>query len=804
MKSLILVFVQILFVHLCCAQKLQPRFLQDLPDSVTFHETVWADADNDGLLDVIAFAESTSDETICYLFRNDSFQGLVFAGHQQTRTSNAGWLITDVDGDNLIDILVSGAVQGRPVTSQFLNQGDFTFEKTQVLDAAGKVIRMADLNADGSREIILSGESDGSPFLRLYQLSGDVWKSVHDSIAVAAESIEVFDMDGDGRNDILLSGTDDSAAKVTRAYLHAGGFYFIPMNVSPAVAGRSAVADLNHDGNLDVLLSGKDNAGQNRLVALFNSGPGGFVSADTLRAVDDAVIFAGDLDSDGQCNINVFGVVQAGDTVNFTAGTPEIVIPHRAVVSQSWGDGERDGDLDLLQLRKTETGYHLYVLENTTTSINQAPQAPTLPVIAQIFNRLFISWVKPVDDRTPVQSVTYDVFIQTTGRSLMPADFDVLTGRRLNVSQGNNGTANYLLVKANNSDVFAGIQAVDNAFHAGPGSICEGSGAGSGLCREMATSNLGLCKNERVALRESPGTQWFSFKHGFLADTTELVFDFHEPDTIFSLARQPHCAMISVYVLEAAENVSKVTESAAYVCENEVLRLGVEPDWTNVEWSSVTSGILSAEDSIIYPVTAPDTIKVRVSDDNGCVIQRNIAANISKPVIKTPHDAYQILKGESVRLTVTGGTSYQWSPVAGLDDPASSNPIASPRTTTEYSVTAKDSLGCVASLPILVMVEETAFIPNLFTPNSDGKNDELKIYGLREANGFSFTIYNREGSEVYNSQNISEVVNQGWNGRTGGTDQPSGVYYWSVAGETTTGKELQLNGKRSGSIVLLR
>ena len=804
MKRLVFVFVQILFVHLCYAQQLDPKFLHDLPDSVTFYETAWVDADNDGLLDIIAFAESTSGEMLSYLFRNDSFQGFVFAGHFQTHTSHAAWLITDVDGDNLMDILVSGYVHGRAVTSQFVNQGNFVFKGIQALDAAGKLIRMADLNADGSREIILSGGSGGSSFLRLYQLHGHVWKNVHDSIRVAAESIEVFDMDADGRNDILLSGTDDTDAKVTRAYLHESGFYFIPGNVSPAVAGISTVADLNHDGKLDVLLSGKDNMEQDRLMMLLHTGPGTFAAADTLRAVDDAVIFAGDLDSDGRCNINIFGVVQTGDTVNFTAGTSEIVIPHRGVISQAWGDGERDGDLDLLQLRKTQTGYHIYVFENTTTSINQAPQAPTLPVIAQIFNRLFVAWVKPTDDRTPLQSLTYDVFIQTAGRSLMTADFDVLTGRRLNVSQGNNGTANYLLLKADNSDVFAGIQAVDNAFHAGPGSICEGSGEGAGLCRDMTTSNLRLCENERVTLRESPGTQWFSFKHGFLADTADLVFDFHEPDTIFSLARQGQCALISVYLLDAAENVGKVTEVAEYVCENEVLRLGVEPDWTHVEWSSVTSGILSAEDTLIHTVTAADTIKVKVSNDNGCTIQRNIALHISKPVINTSHAAYQILKGESVQLSVTGGTGYQWSPGAGLDDPASSNPVASPRTTTEYSVTAKDSLGCVASMRILVMVEETAFIPNLFTPNSDGKNDELKIYGLSEANGFSFTIYNRQGSEVYNSQNISEVVNHGWNGTTGGADQPSGVYYWNVAGETAMGQELRLNGKRSGSIVLLR
>jgi gliding motility-associated-like protein len=101
-------------------------------------------------------------------------------------------------------------------------------------------------------------------------------------------------------------------------------------------------------------------------------------------------------------------------------------------------------------------------------------------------------------------------------------------------------------------------------------------------------------------------------------------------------------------------------------------------------------------------------------------------------------------------------------------------------------------------------VEETAFIPNLFTPNEDGKNDALKIYGLGPVSNFSFAIYNREGTLVYDTRNISEITTQGWNGTTRGMNLPAGVYHWKVAGEINGGKRLQLNGKNSGSVVLLR
>jgi hypothetical protein len=34
--------------------------------------------------------------------------------------------------------------------------------------------------------------------------------------------------------------------------------------------------------------------------------------------------------------------------------------------------------------------------------------------------------------------------------------------------------------------------------------------------------------------------------------------------------------------------------------------------------------------------------------------------------------------------------------------------------------------------------------------------------------------------------------------------QPSGVYYWNVKGELSSGRRLLLNGKTSGSVVLIR
>jgi gliding motility-associated-like protein len=65
------------------------------------------------------------------------------------------------------------------------------------------------------------------------------------------------------------------------------------------------------------------------------------------------------------------------------------------------------------------------------------------------------------------------------------------------------------------------------------------------------------------------------------------------------------------------------------------------------------------------------------------------------------------------------------------------------------------------------------FIPSGFTPNGDGKNDQLKVYGTYKE--YSMYIYNQWGALVWSTKQSS-----GWDGMAGGKKQPSGVYSYVV------------------------
>jgi len=68
------------------------------------------------------------------------------------------------------------------------------------------------------------------------------------------------------------------------------------------------------------------------------------------------------------------------------------------------------------------------------------------------------------------------------------------------------------------------------------------------------------------------------------------------------------------------------------------------------------------------------------------------------------------------------------------------------------------------------------FIPNAFTPNGDGLNDEFKIEGLKHQKLVQFSIYNRYGQEVFSTHNID----QGWDGRYLGQPCDMDVYYYVI------------------------
>ncbi|WP_127130652.1 PKD domain-containing protein [Pseudoflavitalea rhizosphaerae] len=72
-----------------------------------------------------------------------------------------------------------------------------------------------------------------------------------------------------------------------------------------------------------------------------------------------------------------------------------------------------------------------------------------------------------------------------------------------------------------------------------------------------------------------------------------------------------------------------------------------------------------------------------------------IKVNVENPVVTASADA-TICPGASIQLNASGAAEYSWTPAASLNDATIQSPIAAPAALTEYTVTGKTALGCIA------------------------------------------------------------------------------------------------------------
>jgi gliding motility-associated-like protein len=187
-----------------------------------------------------------------------------------------------------------------------------------------------------------------------------------------------------------------------------------------------------------------------------------------------------------------------------------------------------------------------------------------------------------------------------------------------------------------------------------------------------------------------------------------------------------------------------------------------------------TDYILTAVDTKGCPKPSWDTVRVTVLPR-----MRISAGNDTAVVVDQP-----------LQLTATGGVSYDWVPATYLSDNDIANPVAifpNPTNGIRYKLIGYNQQGCKDSAFINIKVyktKPTIFVPTAFTPNNDGRNDEVRPIAVGIKYIDYFNIYNRWGQLLFSTK----VNGKGWDGKIGGVQQTSGTFVWTVKATDYTGK----------------
>ncbi|CAD7804225.1 hypothetical protein CHRY9390_01193 [Chryseobacterium aquaeductus] len=149
------------------------------------------------------------------------------------------------------------------------------------------------------------------------------------------------------------------------------------------------------------------------------------------------------------------------------------------------------------------------------------------------------------------------------------------------------------------------------------------------------------------------------------------------------------------------------------------------------------------------------------------------------------------ITNNTITVSVTGGIApYQYS-LDGITWQESNVFTNLPRG--ENKIYVKDSFDCN---PIVVQVT----VPNLLnaiTPNGDNVNDEVDYSALAYKKNLVFTVYNRYGNKIYESDKLR---NYKWNGTSGGKKILTGTYWYTITWNESDASNTQT--KYSGWILV--
>lgn len=150
-----------------------------------------------------------------------------------------------------------------------------------------------------------------------------------------------------------------------------------------------------------------------------------------------------------------------------------------------------------------------------------------------------------------------------------------------------------------------------------------------------------------------------------------------------------------------------------------------------------------------------------------------------------------------IEANVTGGTkpyNYRWN-LDGKSDSMITNLAVG-----KYILTVQDAQNCTTTLDTDIVYENCCKpgIPNAFSPNNDGRNDQLRILSEGGVSLKEFSIYNRYGQQVFTTTDI----NQAWDGKFNNKEEGMGVYYYFI--RMICGNEKNKEVTFKGDITLIR
>lgn len=298
-------------------------------------------------------------------------------------------------------------------------------------------------------------------------------------------------------------------------------------------------------------------------------------------------------------------------------------------------------------------------------------------------------------------------------------------------------------------------------------------------------ADTSICKGDSVVLHAGAGYNKYSWNNG---STAEWVTVRAAGLYLVKATGANNCSSADTLQLLQVYNLPQPDLGTDTVlCKGSSRTLSAGSFTAQVWNTGATTAAVTIRDTGLYAVT--------VSDFNTCKGRDTLHVN----KLVTPPSGFlmgdtAICSYGTLLLTVTGKYQrYLWSTGAA----GSTLEITTPGV---YRLTVTDAYRCEGKDTITVLRKdcmEGFYIPGVFTPDNDGKNDRFRPLLFGDIEQYEFTIFNRWGQPVFRSNRAGD----GWDGTLKNARQDHNMVFVWICRYKLKGHAPEI---KKGSVLLLR
>jgi len=238
-----------------------------------------------------------------------------------------------------------------------------------------------------------------------------------------------------------------------------------------------------------------------------------------------------------------------------------------------------------------------------------------------------------------------------------------------------------------------------------------------------------------------------------------------------------HCFQQMSFYVDVVNPTQAMIDGTLTICEGQATTLKASGG-NMYKWIPDYGLNVSNQAAVVASPTTTTIYKVEVSNNSYCPSTASVQVDVyPRPKVFAGRDTSFNLNEPKLIRAIGDGT-ISWIDGTAIECRNCAETSIHPNYYSCYVAQAINQFGCVERDVVCIEVREdfSAYIPNVFSPNGDGLNDQFFIYG-EAINNITLKIFDRWGHLVFSGEDI----NTGWDGTFKGNDCKSDVYTYKAS-----------------------